>query len=438
MFLSDISKLSRGSHAKVSIECSEKKSDKCRNVVTSEYRDIMNTVERNNGKYICLQCSRYIKSSGELNPNSRYNYDRFFFKNIDTKEKAYILGWIASDGNIDKTNWTISISILEKDIKCLEMIRDIVSSELPIKKQTRTTEKEDGSILTQYFINLKFHSMQMCEDICKHLGINRGKKSDCVKFPKLEKEDLTWCFIRGYFEGDGTIRNIKNNHNIDCSIKSDSIDMLNGISEFCKIPNTISNNNIIYSGTNCLDFMGKIYKDCNELKLERKYERYIEWLVWKPALIVKNCKLKLPECYISKTHKDAVIPSKTNESDVGYDLTIIKPEKQLTNNTILYDTGIKLKVNLGLYAEIVPRSSLSKSGYIMANSIGIIDSSYKGNLFIALTKIDNTMPDMTLPFKCCQLIFREQVNVKIEEVISIDEDFETTTRGSGGFGSTGN
>jgi dUTP pyrophosphatase len=92
-------------------------------------------------------------------------------------------------------------------------------------------------------------------------------------------------------------------------------------------------------------------------------------------------------------------------------------------------------VNQGLYAEIVPRSSLSKSGYMLANSIGIIDCSYKGNLYIALTKIDNTMPDLTLPFRCCQLIFREQIHVDLEEVTSFEEQ---TSRGSGGFGSTGN
>lgn len=64
------------------------------------------------------------------------------------------------------------------------------------------------------------------------------------------------------------------------------------------------------------------------------------------------------------------------------------------NNTILYDTGIKINVKYGYYAEVVPRSSLSKSGYMLANSIGIIDNSYRNNIFVALTKINPDAPDI--------------------------------------------
>ena len=57
----------------------------------------------------------------------------------------------------------------------------------------------------------------------------------------------------------------------------------------------------------------------------------------------------------------------------------------------MYDTGIQVKPQYGYYFEIVPRSSLSKSGYILANSIGIIDPSYSGNLYIVLIKIDDNL-----------------------------------------------
>ena len=106
----------------------------------------------------------------------------------------------------------------------------------------------------------------------------------------------------------------------------------------------------------------------------------------------------------------------------------------MTNNTILYDTGIKISLDFGYYAEIAPRSSLSKSGYMLANSIGIIENTYTGNLFIALTKTDPNMPDLVLPFKCCQLIFKPQVFINlVESNIPFDS---ITIRGSGGFGST--
>lgn len=435
MFLSDVSKLSRGSHAKVSIECSVKQSEKCKGIITTEYRSIMNTIERNNGTIMCLQCSRHIKHGGNLNPNCRYNFDRNLLDIIDTPEKAYLLGWIASDGSVCKNSWSVRISILEKDIKCLEILRNIICENLPIKKNLRETTRDDGSILIQNFVSLTINSKEMCKSICKHLSISRGKKSNSVKFPNLDNDDLTWVFIRGYFEGDGTIRDPLNKHNLDCKITSDSINMLKGIGEFSKIPYTLLKDSIEYSSSNCLDFMGKLYNNKGNLFLERKYERYVKWLLWKPALFGKKCKSKLPDCLVLKTDKDAIIPSKTNNSDAGYDISIIKKVKDLNENTSLYDSGIKIKVNSGLYAELVPRSSLSKSGYILSNSIGILDPSYFGNIYVALTKINSSSEDIKFPFRCCQLIFREQIHVNIEEVTEL---IDSSSRGDGGFGSTGN
>jgi dUTP pyrophosphatase len=79
---------------------------------------------------------------------------------------------------------------------------------------------------------------------------------------------------------------------------------------------------------------------------------------------------------------------------------------------------------------------LSKSGYILSNNIGIIDNSYRGNLLIALTKVDDSLPDIRIPFRCCQLIVRKQVYTQTEEVYS-EQELGTTNRGNGGFGSSG-
>ena len=82
--------------------------------------------------------------------------------------------------------------------------------------------------------------------------------------------------------------------------------------------------------------------------------------------------------------------------------------------------------------EIVPRSSLSKSGYILANSVGIIDNSYRGNLMVALTKVCDDAKEIEYPFRCCQMIVRKYVNTYLEEVGNVDK----TKRNEGGFGST--
>jgi dUTP pyrophosphatase len=118
-------------------------------------------------------------------------------------------------------------------------------------------------------------------------------------------------------------------------------------------------------------------------------------------------------------------------------LTIIREHKRLTPDTALYDTGIQLEIPNGYYVEIVPRSSISRSGYILANSVGIIDQGYRGNLYIALTKINENSPDLLtelrLPWKCCQMIVRKQVYSRLVA----GKEIEKSSRDTGAFGSTG-
>jgi len=130
--------------------------------------------------------------------------------------------------------------------------------------------------------------------------------------------------------------------------------------------------------------------------------------------------------------KRCVIPTKAYDTDVGYDLTIIDIFKVVSDTITIFETGIAVSSPEGYYVEIIPRSSLSKSGYMLANSIGIIDPSYTGTLKIALIKVDHTTPNLELPFKCCQLVLRKLENSNLELV----DSFKETERGTGCFGST--
>ncbi len=136
---------------------------------------------------------------------------------------------------------------------------------------------------------------------------------------------------------------------------------------------------------------------------------------------------------VKKVDENAVIPTRATTGSVGYDLTAIKLYKRVSENTYLYDTGIQIAPPRGYYTEIVPRSSLIKTGYILANSIGVIDSDYRGNVMIALTKVDQSAPDLELPFTKCQLLVRKE---EIDFVFEPAETLEETVRGNGGFGST--
>lgn len=127
----------------------------------------------------------------------------------------------------------------------------------------------------------------------------------------------------------------------------------------------------------------------------------------------------------------AVVPKRAHVTDAGFDLTVIKALKKV-GDTTFYDTGIAVVPDDGFYCKIYPRSSISKTGYIMANSTGIIDCDYRGNLIIALTKIDKYAPDLELPCRIAQLIPEKMIYGSMQVVDELDK----TQRGEGGFGST--
>lgn len=136
---------------------------------------------------------------------------------------------------------------------------------------------------------------------------------------------------------------------------------------------------------------------------------------------------------IKKISADAVVPTKAHPTDVGYDLTVLSVHSKYPNGATLFDTGLVAVPPPGYYLEILPRSSLSKTGWMLANSVGVIDPNYRGKLLIALIKVNPDAPNLELPLKCCQLVLRKFEQADILEVDSIDE----TDRGSGGFGSSG-
>lgn len=362
-----------------------------------------------------------------------------FLSTIDTDLKAYFLGWIATEirESFERTEEPISLKLDEPNVSkelCIDTLHKSVSPYVPIiAKYTYTNIDNKSTCLPTIIINSK----PVEETICLHLGLCRGKYEgqSVVKFPNFTCDSITWSFIRGVFDGVGKIKCHKTCDTPECSIQSQSIELLQGIANFSKIPCILQDNRLTFSGTNCMDFLDKLYqKSTKNLRLSDNYKLFIDWASWRCLLPNPGTVCKLPLCQVYKTHKDAVFPSKTKMTDVGYDLTVIKVEKQWYNKITLYDTGIKIRMQHGYYAEIVPRSSLVKSGYVLANSIGIIDRNYNGNLFIALAKVDDSAPDIELPFRCCQLVFKQQINM---DMVEVDNEFDETTRGEGGFGSTG-
>lgn len=173
---------------------------------------------------------------------------------------------------------------------------------------------------------------------------------------------------------------------------------------------------IIIEKSNVIDFFGNL--DINNKEIFKLFE-----------LATYNQVIK---CDIVKVHVDAIIPTRLRATDVGLDLTVIEKVKDINEVTTMYDTGLKISPQNGYYSKIYPRSSLIKSGYMLTNSVGIIDANYRGTLKICLTKVCKDSPDIVLPFKCCQLIFEKQLHCLFNIVNKLDN----TERNEGGFGST--
>lgn len=408
--------VSTQSGKKVSKICDLQTSKNCEKKVIREYRHIFNNKQRNNGKYICFQCFKHEYSSGHNAPNSKYNYDNNLFKKINCEEKAYILGLIASDGHIDKSLSRISIALHKQDEEILRRVRDYICKEIPI------------GICKNKMRVFKIHSREMAKDIARWLKIHGGKKSHTVQFPDID-ESLMRHFIRGYFDGDGSIpRNL--NKYPTCSIGSNSSDILS-VLETKYMAKKAGNTSVYWSGNKCLDFLGLLY-DNSSISMARKRNRYYDICCWVPGLGGSGNNGSLPELKWVKSKEDAVPPKKHLPSDSGYDLTIIDIVKDM-GDTKLYGTGIKVDMGFGWYGMIAPRSSISKTGYILSNSVGIIDRSYNGEILVALTKIDDSKPDIELPCRIAQLIPMPVCHFQFIEVDSLDETF----RGDGGFGSSG-
>lgn len=367
------------------------------------------------------ECDNILRKKTRLRFGSKYSFNRDYFKKVTSDIGAYILGWIASDGTVTKKGWCISIH--KKDVSILEKIKNEIDPNLKI-----TPRKLNK------MVSLTVNSVEMANDICTLLKISYGKKSNLVEFPDIS-EDLKKHFLRGYFDGDGSITCGTERQYPYATIRSNSVNMLKAISSLYNIPYNIVDRDTLlyYGGLNALDFLGKIYEE-STIHMTRKYEEYLSWCYWNPTL-KKGEGIRGKNQYFnwSKTDSSAIPPSKTNISDSGYDLTIIKMIKKV-GKVEFYDTCIKVSPAPGYYFDVVPRSSIAKTGYIMANSIGIIDRSYRGNIIIALIKIDDVMPNISIPVKIAQMIPREIVHQQCIETI---DELDDTARNAGGFGSTG-
>lgn len=149
--------------------------------------------------------------------------------------------------------------------------------------------------------------------------------------------------------------------------------------------------------------------------------------------------IALMQINIKKTHPDAVIPSYAKEGDAGMDLTAVSSQE--FDKYIEYDIGLALEIPPGFVGLIFPRSSIYKTNQILSNSVGVIDSGYRGSLKVKFYTESTTVSGKSYVKgevyktgdRVAQLIILPYPQVSFKEV----DELSSTERGEGGFGSTG-
>jgi dUTP pyrophosphatase len=128
------------------------------------------------------------------------------------------------------------------------------------------------------------------------------------------------------------------------------------------------------------------------------------------------------------------VPVRAHPSDAGADLVTKEDVKLDRKIRTLVKTGVKVEVPVGYVGLIFPRSSLSKDNIIMTNSVGVIDSDYRGEIMASLmyTGVQNSIHIHKFT-RIVQLVI---VPIQLANFNIVDK-LEDTARGAGGFGSTG-
>ena len=130
------------------------------------------------------------------------------------------------------------------------------------------------------------------------------------------------------------------------------------------------------------------------------------------------------------------MPERAHFDDAGLDLkSNIDDIEIYMGEQVLIDTGVRMEIPSGFAGIVIPRSGLGRKYRMnMANTIGVIDAQYRGNIFVPIVN-NGDRPMIIKRFdRFCQIVITQVWLGNIEVVDSLDN----TERGEGGFGHTGN
>ncbi|PWT72052.1 MAG: hypothetical protein C5B60_10040 [Chloroflexi bacterium] len=148
--------------------------------------------------------AQYERRCAKTPPKYRWHRNEVrhdFFANVTTPLQAYLLGFLAADGNVLAPLNRISVELSTKDLDLLTLIRNTLAPGHQLRKRTRcASDKRYGSGES---CTLSFTSARMVQDLARY-GIVPAKTLH-LRWPSLLPTEMARDFLLGYFDGDGHI-----------------------------------------------------------------------------------------------------------------------------------------------------------------------------------------------------------------------------------------
>ena len=268
-----------------------------------------------------LQVRFYVISNGgrirtSTDHKRKYTFNEHYFDEIDTKDKAYWLGFIYADGfilkNRIKNRGADSLGITLAETEPLEKFNKSIESTRPIYHF-----KQSGYCTNSDKYRLVFKSDHLVSMLEKWGCISR-KTFDLI-FPNFLTKELIPHFIRGYFDGDGSVfyHNTKVNNRIYQNLGITICGTQSFLNDFVKACNLSPD--IVYkdfrketdcwsiklaSNLRCLEMYHFMYKDAGDLCLSRKRDKFENFILERGSETLidsRNRTINAPylkECYV--------------------------------------------------------------------------------------------------------------------------------------------
>jgi len=229
---------------------------------------------------ILLENNVTKRTNKELRKKFECNSD--YFKIIDTKDKAYFLGLLYADGWNDSKTFNVGIQLKSTDVKIIELLKQHLNYTGNITNIIRNKINQNHSDLKRLVVKDEILSQHLINHGCVP---NKSLKLNSV--PNLSPS-LIHHFIRGYFDGDGSVHNDTSTNSlriqivgnesfllelqrlivINCHLKTNKLYKA-GISDHTK--------SLVFSGNIvCKKVYDYLYNDCDQLYIDRKFLKFKE------------------------------------------------------------------------------------------------------------------------------------------------------------------